>query len=136
MQNLQHETQKQDGSYEFIDNKVRIKNVNGVDSILFEDISSISFKEISLKSNKASLICTFTALLMIGYGFVTENIPLLYIAIVIVIIGLVLMVVLKTYFDNVIIKTRGGKFFIYSVEHGKGSEQMDAIEKKRKKQTL
>ena len=137
MQNLQHETKKQDGSYEFIDNKLRIKHGNGVDSVLFEDISSISYKEVSLLNNKASLICTFIGCILFVYGIlVSTNMIVFYLGFVTIVIGFVLMFVLKTYFDNVIIETRGGKFLFYSVEHEKGSDQMDAIENERRKQGL
>ena len=46
------------------------------------------------------------------------------------------MFVLKTYFDNIIIETRGGKFLFYRLEHEKGSDQMAAIENERRKQGL
>lgn len=131
MNNL-HERGRKDGTYEFIDNKVRINYKSGVDSVLFEDISSISYKEVGMANNLISLICTAIACLFIYYTYSTGSPTPAFIGVGIIFIGFVLAIALKKYHDNVIIETRGGKLLFYSVEKGQGSIQMDTIESERR----
>jgi len=44
------------GKFSFEDNKLRISNLDGISSVLFEDISSISYKSNSMNNLKWVLI--------------------------------------------------------------------------------
>jgi hypothetical protein len=48
------------GEFSFEDNKLRISSLNGISSVLFEDISSISYSKVSIPNIK-----------WIFYGFIT-----------------------------------------------------------------
>jgi hypothetical protein len=41
--------------------------------------------------------------------------------------------ILRIKFDNVIVETRGGKLLVFSVEFGKGQNQMEMIEEEKRK---
>lgn len=122
------------GSYSISDNKIRVKYSNGLESVLFEDISSVSYLEIKIPDFKISLLFTFIAFIFIIIGASLSNVSILFFSVLIIITGFVLMFANKKKWDNVIIETRGGKEIIYSVEHGKGEREMERIEQDRRNQ--
>jgi hypothetical protein len=116
MQPVIQQNQKKFGTVSFIDNKVRINYSDGTDSVLFEDISSISYKTINKPNVLISLACTFIGIIIMFFNI--TNINILILSIFIIVLGMILMFVFRTKFDNVIVETRGGKLLIYSVEFG------------------
>ena len=124
------QNQKKFGSVSFIDNKVRINYKDGTDSVLFEDISSISYKTINQPNSLISLACTILGLIIMFTSI--TNLQMIFLAIFIIVIGMILMFVFRIKFDNVIVETRGGKLLIYSVEFGMGKEQMEKIETEKR----
>ena len=131
MNNIAQQNQKKLGSVSFDDNKVRINYSDGIDSILFEDISSISYKSVNKPNVIVSLVCTFLGLIIMFTNI--TNLNMLALSIGIILLGFVLMFLIKIKFDNVIIESRGGKLLVYSVEFGEGRIQMDLIENEKRK---
>jgi membrane-bound ClpP family serine protease len=132
MQQVIQQNQKKFGTVSFIDNKVRINYNDGTDSVLFEDISSISYKSINQPNFLISLAFTFLGIIIMFANI--GNLSMLYLSIFIIVIGIILMFVLPIKFDNVIVETRGGKLLVYSVESGRGKEQMETIETEKRNQ--
>jgi hypothetical protein len=131
MQPVIQQNQKKIGTVSFIDNKVRINYSDGTDSVLFEDISSISYKTIKKPNVLISIVCTFIGIIILALNF--TNIINLILFMFIIVLGYILMFVFRTKHDNVIIETRGGKLLIFSVEFGMGKEQMENIESEKRK---
>lgn len=127
MENTNQENRKKLGTISFLDNKVRINYSDGTDSVLFEDISSISYKSIDLPNVLVFFLCL---ILGMAISIFASN---LYLLIPSCIVAIILMFVLRIKFDNVIIETRGGKLLYYSVIYGQGKEQMELIETEKRK---
>ena len=131
MQQSLQQNKKKFGSVSFIDNKVRINYNDGTDSVLFEDISSISYK--SIKQPNFLLIglpCWLLCIILI-----ITNPAFYFFTLFIMVIGTILMFVFPIKFDNVIVETRGGKLLVYSVESGTGGKQMEKIETEKRNQS-
>jgi len=127
---------RQPGSYSVDGNKFRVTNLLGMNSVLFEDISSISFIKCS-RPNWKYLIYSFLVLfffgileglfkndgVIIGLGFLIFS-------------GIMFYILIKPIrWENVIIETRGGMKLVYSVEVGEGLTHVDNIEKEKRKVT-
>ena len=132
MQQVIQQNQKKFGTVSFIDNKVRINYNDGTDSVLFEDISSISYKSINQPNVLISLAFTFLGIIIMFANI--DNLSMLYLSIFIILVGMILLFVFRIKFDNVIVETRGGKLLVYSVESGMGREQMEKIETEKRNQ--
>ena len=63
------QNQKKPGTVSFIDNKVRINYSDGTDSVLFEDISSISYKSI----NQPNLWIFFSGIAGMLFSLITQT---------------------------------------------------------------
>lgn len=127
-----NENTKRFGTYSIVDNKIRISYNNGTDSVLFEDISSISFKTISLANFLVAITCSVLGLIISLSGSGSGNLNISFLGIVIIIVGLILAFVFKNEYDNIIIETRGGKLIVFTVDHGSGKKYIDKIEEDRR----
>jgi hypothetical protein len=123
----QNQKQKKFGTVSFIENKVRINYSDGTDSVLFEDIASISYRTVKTPN------LLFYLLSVLGFFLLVSDSISDLIAYILIFLGGVLPWVFPNKFDNVIIETRGGKLLIYSVELGLGKEQMELIEMEKRK---
>lgn len=123
---------KRFGTYSIVDNKVRINYNNGTDSILFEDISSISYKTISQPNLVNSFICTILGFIISLAGSGSGNFSISILGIIIIFLGFILAFVFKNEYDNIIIETRGGKLIFFTVDHGSGKKYIDKIEEDRR----
>jgi hypothetical protein len=133
-------SKKNPGNFSINDNKLRITNLTGQTSVLFEDISSISFKKYSIPNRKFLI---YGIILWLGGGIFgnyktysgSGNSQL---GIVFSSIGVILVILsffLRIKFDDVIVETRGGMLLSYSVDEGKGSNQVDLIEEQKRLMT-
>lgn len=127
-----NENIKRFGTYSIVDNKIRINYNNGTDSVLFEDISSISFKSISYANILLAFGCSLLGLVISFSGSFSDKTDIGILGILIIIIGLVLAFVFKNEYDNIIIETRGGKLIVFTVDHGSGKKYIDKIEEDRR----
>lgn len=127
-----NENIKRFGTYSIVDNKIRISYNNGTDSVLFEDISSISFKSISIVNLLLSISCSVLGGIISFSGSFSGKTEIGILGILIIIIGLILGFVFKNEYDNIIIETRGGKLIIFTVDHGSGKKYIDKIEEDRR----
>jgi hypothetical protein len=130
-------TKKNPGSFSIDDNKLRITNLTGQTSVLFEDISSISFKKNSIPNRNYIII---GIILWLGGG-VFGNYKTYpgsgdsQLGVVFSSIGVILIILsffFRLKFDDVIVETRGGMLLSYSVDEGKGSNQVDMIEEQKR----
>jgi hypothetical protein len=127
-----NENIKRFGTYSIVDNKIRISYNNGTDSVLFEDISSISFKSISIVNLLLSISCSVLGGIISFSGSFSGKTEIGILGILIIIIGLILGFVFKNEYDNIIIETRGGKLIVFTVDHGSGKKYIDKIEEDRR----
>jgi hypothetical protein len=127
-----NENIKRFGTYSIVDNKIRISYNNGTDSVLFEDISSISFKSISYANILLAFGCTFLGLIISFSGSFSGKPDIGILGIIIIIVGIILAYVFKIEYDNIIIETRGGKLIVFTVDHGSGKKYIDKIEEDRR----
>ena len=117
------------GRFSFEDNKLRISNLNGMSSVLFEDISSISYKSNSMNDLKWIGI-GFLFLLIFGiYGGSNKNSTLVILGYICFFGGIIYSFMNKIKWDDVTVETRGGKLLSYSVDFGLGENQVEEIEK-------
>jgi hypothetical protein len=135
------------GSFSIQDNKIRIQNLNGQSSVLFEDISSITWVNRSMPNmilisiGIALLFCGPLSILTItssknSYG---NDSPFNGLALLLAIgsIGLIIYgSINKTTWDDVIIETRGGALLSYSVDEGNGRSEVNNIEDAKRKSTI
>jgi len=126
---------KKIGTYNLADGKIRINYSSGTESVLFEDVSSLSWKACK-KGNPLALLLLIPVVL----GFLSPDLIFGFIGVqsyLIVSIGSVVatIFVLLRYpirWDNVIIETRGGKNIEFSVEEGEGMDVMTKIEEDKR----
>ena len=124
------------GSFSINDNKLRIKNLTGETSVLFEDISSISFTKNSVPNIKYIYYGIIGFIIGIFIGNLSKNLN--DIGTITCIIGLILILLpffndnFRIKFDDVIVETRGGMLLTFSVQDGEGSNQVDLIEKQKR----
>jgi hypothetical protein len=134
MNNQNPPNQKNPGHFSIDGNKLRIENNQGLSSVLFEDISSISYKTISVPN------FIFMVIGFVLYGIILfmdwSDFQTRFSVSVIVLIGFIVYSLMnKKKWDNVMIETRGGMLLSYSVEFGDGIKQVDKIEEEKRKIT-
>jgi hypothetical protein len=117
------------GKFSFEDNKLRISNLEGISSVLFEDISSISFKSNSINNLKWVLIGFLISIVLSILGGYNGSIPTIIFGMIIMIGFVIYSYMDKIKWDDVTVETRGGKLLSYSVDHGQGENQVEEIEK-------
>ena len=132
MQQINLQNQKRFGTPTFIDNKVRVTYGDGVESVLFEDISSLSYKSINQPNPLIGLLMGLIGGLFFFLPMFTDMNTGLCIILGIGVIALSFFL-FRIQFDNVIVETRGGKLLVFSVEFGKGQNQMEMIEEEKRK---
>ena len=113
------------GKVSFTDNKVRVTYKTGLESVLFEDISSISW-------NTRSLPNPYILLIGSVIGVVVMFFDELFLGASIVLVSSILMFFIHIKWDDIEIETKGGKLVTYAVDKGKGAGQMNLIEKKKR----
>ena len=127
------------GSFSINDNKLRIKNLTGETSVLFEDISSISF----VKNSVPNIKYIYYGISIFIIGIILDNLSRIFhdIDTITFFIGLILILLpffndnFRIKFDDVIVETRGGMLLTFSVQEGEGSNQVDLIEKEKRLMT-
>ena len=135
------------GSFSINDNKLRIKNLTGETSVLFEDISSISFKK-SFSRNLMYIIfgiLTYMLGVTLGnsskgdnYKTIIIGLDISEVSILICMTGIILIIlyfIKKIKYDDVIVETRGGMLLTYSVKEGEGKNQVNLIEEQKRLMT-
>ena len=138
MANNQFNTQpkRNPGSFSISDNKLRIQNSTGQSSVLFEDISSITWKQLSIPNLTFVMIGIFV--LFFGMMIVSINtkgddagsallLPLLG-GIGLIIYGFMNKII----WEDVIVETRGGMLLSYSVDQNQGQNEVNRIENARR----
>jgi hypothetical protein len=116
------------GKFSFEDNKLRISSLDGISSVLFEDISSITYNKVSIPNMKWFLIGFITIVMGTFFSLIIQSGVLLGL-ILLVGIGMVIYTFYdKIEFDNILVETRGGKLINYTVELGQGENQVEEIE--------
>jgi hypothetical protein len=123
------------GNFSIEGNKLRITNKMGMSSVLFEDISSISFKSIQTLNWNFFLIGLLITFLMTIIGGSTSNVSIILFGLIIFIGFTIYSVVNKKKWDNVIIETRGGLLLFYSVDKNEGINQVNRIEEEKRRIT-
>jgi len=119
---------RKDGKWSIDENKIRVTYTLGADSVLFEDISSISFK-----SRAESVTSVRTIILsFLGTGScagTAHDDSLGAAALLFLLIPLISFFADGSIFwDDVEIETRGGKIIRYSTDQGNGASEIDRIE--------
>ena len=130
----QSKTYKRIGTVSFNDNKVRISYDNGSESVLFEDISSIGYRELKGGNVYVFLaglvIATISFLILLFYQ---QYILSVFVFLILFVLSSILsFVFFMLKWDNIQIETKGGKILEYSVPEGKGKDQMELIESKKR----
>ena len=123
------------GKFSFEDNKLRISNLDGISSVLFEDISSISYKSNSMNNLKWVLIGFVISILFMILGSTNDSIPVILLGMVVGIGFIIYSFMDKIKWDDVTVETRGGKLLSYSVNYGQGENQVEEIEKLKREIT-
>jgi hypothetical protein len=123
------------GKYSFDDNKLRISNLEGTSSVLFEDISSISFKSNSMNNLKWVFIGFIISMFFIILGGYNDSIPTIVFGMIVFIGFIIYSFMDKIRWDDVTVETRGGKLLSYSVDFGHGENQVEEIEKLKREIT-
>lgn len=118
--------QRRPGKPSIEDDKVRITYENGKSSVLFEDISSISYESFDFNSPNWFMVI----LGVVGFvaGIASKSVP--------VAAGCLIVIAYGYYkydqFDNVIIETRGGKQIVFSLDKNYGEKIVNQIEKRKR----
>lgn len=123
------------GKFSFEDNKLRISSLDGISSVLFEDISSITYNRVSLPNMKWILYGFVVVIIGVFISLVSGSGVLFGVSFL---IGGGLMIYTffdKIDFDNISVETRGGKLLSYSVDCGQGENQVEEIEKLKREIT-
>ena len=123
------------GKFSFEDNKLRISNLEGTSSVLFEDISSISFKSNSMNNLKWVFIGFIISMFFIILGGYNDSIPTIVFGMIVFIGFIIYSFMDKIRWDDVTVETRGGKLLSYSVDFGHGENQVEEIEKLKREIT-
>jgi len=123
------------GKFSFEDNKLRISNLDGISSVLFEDISSISFKSNSMNNLKWVLIGFLISIVLSILGGYNNSIPTIVFGMIVIIGFIIYSFMDKIKWDDVTVETRGGKLLSYSVDFGQGENQVEEIEKLKREIT-
>lgn len=133
---LNNQPKRNPGAFSVNDNKLRIQNSTGQSSVLFEDISSITWKQISIPNLTLIMIGIF--ILFFGMMIVSINtkanegdsILLLF---MVVGIGVIIYgYINKITWEDVIVETRGGMLLSYSVDLNQGQIEVNRIENSRR----
>jgi hypothetical protein len=133
---LNTQLKRNPGNFSISDNKLRIQNSNGQSSILFEDISSITWKKISIPNLTFIMIGIF--ILFFGMMIVSINTKanegdsVLLLFIIVGIGFIVYGYINKIIWEDVIVETRGGMLLSYSVDQHKGQIEVNRIENARR----
>lgn len=127
-QNNQQIKKRNDGRFSIDENKLRITNSNGISSVLFEDISSISYTSVSSPNR---IIIILGVIIMISGFFLNSDWIGWGIGCIVMILGFVYQ--LK--WDDILVETRGGKILTYSVDTGEGYNQVEEIERMKREIT-
>lgn len=131
-----NQPRKNPGSFSINDNKLRIQNNTGQSSVLFEDISSITWKRHSIPNTMFVFIGIIIAIL--GPSFVatnSKNGDSGFMIFVIFLIGVGIAIYgfyVKTIWEDVVVETRGGMLLSYSVEENEGAIEVNRIENARR----
>jgi hypothetical protein len=125
------------GEVSFDDNKVRIHFETATESVLFEDIASISYKQVAAGNPKVLMVGMSLAALIFILGLLLGNtLQLLLFSVLVVVLTFVLtFTIFKMIWDEVEIESKGGKIISYSVVKGKGRASMELIETKKREIT-
>jgi hypothetical protein len=124
------------GKFSIDGNKLRIENKMGMSSVLFEDISSISYKSVSINNFKMIFIGSLITMLLTIIGLTNESPSIVFLGILIFIGFVIYSYKNSIKWDNVIIETRGGMLLFYSVDIGEGINQVNKIEEEKRIITL
>lgn len=133
---LNNQPKRNPGAFSVIDNKLRIQNSTGQSSVLFEDISSITWKQISIPNLTFIMVGIF--ILFFGMMIVSINtkanegdsILLLF---MVVGVGVIIYgYINKIIWEDVIVETRGGMLLSYSVDQHQGQHEVNRIENSRR----
>jgi len=133
---LNTQLKRNPGNFSISDNKLRIQNSNGQSSILFEDISSITWKKISIPNLTFIMIGIF--ILFFGMMIVSINTKANQgdsVLLLFIIVGIGFIVygyINKIIWEDVIVETRGGMLLSYSVDQHKGQIEVNRIENARR----
>jgi len=121
------------GRFSIDGKKLRIENQDTMSSVLFEDISSITYKSISqVHINTILLGSLIHIIFAIVSGYYKDS-SYYFFGLFVLIGFIVYSIINKRKWDNVIVETRGGQLLFYSVELGEGINQVDMIENERRK---
>ena len=118
--------QRRPGEVSFDNDTVRIVYDDGQSSVLFEDISSISFEKLDINIPNWPII--ILGIVGVAAGAASGNAVVLVISIVIAAYGYFKF----DHWDDVVIETRGGKLITFSVEKNTGENTVNQIEKRYK----
>lgn len=133
---IQSQLLRQPGTYSVEGDKLRVTNLLGMNSVLFEDISSISFRKCSRPDFKYMLFGFILFVLLMFIGISGDNTGLWFgLGLLFFGISCFVSMFYPKKWDNVIIETRGGMMLLFSVDEGEGVKQVDNIEKDKRKIT-
>lgn len=133
---LNNQPKRNPGAFSIIDNKLRIQNSTGQSSVLFEDISSITWKQISIPNLTFIMIGIF--ILFFGMMIVSINTKanegdsILLLSMVVGIGVIIYGYINKIIWEDVIVETRGGMLLSYSVDQHQGQIEVNRIENARR----
>ena len=131
--------QKNPGKVGFLDNKLRIefKLTNSTESILFEDISSMSSSKVWglnwLYILLGFIFFIIMTIIGVSVGDSEAGPVIVVIGVAGTVAGFILSIIFKKIWDDVVVETRGGKQVKFSVPEGKGIETVDSIENEKRK---
>ena len=116
---------KKNGEVTFTVNEVIINYNIGSDSILFDDIISMSHKSFNYFKGSCALVS-----LVIGFLLLLFNFDQL--SILIVLIGIILTFSIREKYDCIVIETTDDKLVSFRVDYGMGQFIIDKIESERR----
>jgi uncharacterized membrane protein len=120
-----NQQEKKSGNYRLDGDRIRVTySEGGTDSVLIDEIASVSLTPISVPNPLVMLICVFIACLVFFVGFLAGFLAIL----AGIVVGAVLMIINSTKYENVGIETMGGKIIYFTLELGKGHQAMEDIE--------
>ena len=123
---------RNNGYFSISDQKVIITTTTGQSFVLIEDVSSISWKRITYKSPNWVFLIGSLAIMLSGLFLPSSTPDYLAIFVLMMLVGATLIQLSlkakKDQWDDVIIETKGGMLMAYSVDIGKGSDEVRKIE--------